>query len=167
MRSIGSGSSQGSGSTFATGRALEQRSVAILSNLGWRARLVGGSGDQGADVIATRNGFTLLVQCKAYAKPVSNRAVQEAFAGQRYHAANAACVVSTAGYTPGAKALAASTAVLALDLRELDGIDRLLGLDRNRRIIRCRTCFQRMRVPVRRIGRVRCPRCKVRAWHWT
>ncbi len=66
----------------------------------------------------------LVVQCKRYAKPVGNGAVQEVVAARSYWHADWAAVVSNAGFTPAARKLAAATDVLLLHhdaLTELGG----------------------------------------------
>lgn len=57
----------------------------LLSNSGWTSFVTKASGDQGVDVVATRNRCFLAVQCKIYSKPVDNKAVQAVFAGKKYY----------------------------------------------------------------------------------
>ena len=94
-----------------------------LARAGWRAHRTPASGDQGADIVAIRDGRRLIVQCKRLTKPVGNAAVQEAAAAQRYWAGDRAAVVSNAGFTPAARRLAAATGVLLLHHEGLDAID--------------------------------------------
>jgi restriction system protein len=90
-----------------------------LRGRGWNARPTPASGDQGADVIAERFDHRVVIQCKLYSKPVGNKAVQEVHSAKTYYGATSAVVVSNAGFTPSARALAASTGVLLLDQMEL------------------------------------------------
>jgi hypothetical protein len=85
-----------------------------LRRAGWRADAVGATGDQGADIVATRRRHVLVVQCKLYAQPVGNRAVQEVHAARSHRRATLAAVVTNAGYTRAARQLAQSTGVLLL-----------------------------------------------------
>lgn len=85
-----------------------------LRHSGWTARLTGGSGDQGADVIAEKDGRRLVLQCKLYTKAVNNKAVQEASAARQHERAHMAAVVTPAGYTASARSLAGTTGVLLL-----------------------------------------------------
>ncbi|MHB2210552.1 restriction endonuclease [Methylobacterium sp. CM6257] len=94
-----------------------------LARAGWRAHRTPASGDQGADIVAVRDGLRLVVQCKRLTKPVGNAAVQEAAAALRYWAGDRAAVVSNAGFTPAARRLAAATGVLLLHHDALDAID--------------------------------------------
>ena len=93
------------------GLAFEAWVAEALSGFGWTAQTTPGSGDQGLDVIARRNGKTLGVQCKLYRSPIGNRAVQEAHAGKAFHGVDAAAVLSNAAFTPSARALAEATGV--------------------------------------------------------
>ncbi|KAA5609651.1 restriction endonuclease [Rhodovastum atsumiense] len=151
----------------------EAECAAILSALGWCARCVGRSGDQGADVIATKAGVRIVLQCKLYTAPVGNRAVQEAYAAVAYHGAHRAAVVASSGFTTSARALAAQTGVLLLHPDQLGSADRLFGVPEPvaptpkppRRVIRrCPSCGTGLRLPQWRAGHVRCPCCGHRFW---
>lgn len=43
-----------------------------FSENGWQVQHIGGTGDQGADLIVTKDDTTAVVQCKFYQKPVGN-----------------------------------------------------------------------------------------------
>lgn len=75
---------------------------------GWDAEATQGSSDQGVDVIASKNGFTIVAQCKKYAKPVGNKAVQEIVAGKNHYKADKGIVIASSGFTNSAAQLAAS-----------------------------------------------------------
>jgi restriction system protein len=94
-----------------------------LSRVGWQARVIGASGDQGVDVVAEKNGRRIVLQCKKYSSPVGNKAVQEAFAGMHYHSANAAYVVSNGAYTKAALQLASTTGVRLMHYSELHDLE--------------------------------------------
>src|SRR5205823_2118932 len=79
--------------------------AARLVEAGWSVGMTPISGDQGIDIIAERDGVTLVLQCKLYTSPVGNRAVQEALSGKAYAGAQACVVVSNAPYTMAAKDL--------------------------------------------------------------
>lgn len=85
-----------------------------LEQFGWTARVTKGSGDQGVDVIAERDGVSLGLQCKLYSSAVGNKAVQEAFAGAKHMGLDKAAVLTNADFTRSAKDLAVSTDVLLL-----------------------------------------------------
>ncbi len=104
------------------GIAYERYCAARLAQAGWRAHPTKASGDQGADVVAERDGTRLVLQCKRYAKPVGNGAVQEAVAARGYWNADLAAVVTNAGFTPAARRLAGATGVHLLHHDDLDGL---------------------------------------------
>jgi restriction system protein len=104
----------------------ERYCALVLRERKWDARLTPPSGDQGVDIVADKRGLRIVVQCKKYAKPVGNRAVQEIVAGIAHQDAQRGVVVATSGYTSSAIKLAASNEVLLLHYSELRRIDRLL-----------------------------------------
>lgn len=94
----------------------------LLRRSGWEVELTKASGDQGADVVARRNGRTLVVQCKLYTSPVGNKAVQEAHGAKSHLRAQYAAVVTNTTFTPSAQELARSTSTLLLHHTELSGL---------------------------------------------
>ncbi len=97
----------------------EQLCAEILRRSGWSATLTKGSGDQGVDVHASKGGFSLVVQCKLYGRPIGNKAVQEAHAAKVHMGAHLAVVASNQPFTPSAQQLASTTGTLLLHYTEL------------------------------------------------
>lgn len=85
-----------------------------LKAKGWSTQTTKGSGDQGVDVIADRNGIRAVIQCKLYSSAVGNAAVQQVIGGKAFYNAQIAIVISNSTYTPAAKQLAAVTGVKLL-----------------------------------------------------
>lgn len=92
-----------------------------LTSAGWNVRVVGAKGDQGVDLVATKDGLVAVFQCKLYSQPVGNSAVQEVHAGRALYDAAIACVVTNATYTPSAQAAATHTGVQLLHYSLLRG----------------------------------------------
>lgn len=69
------------------------------------------SGDQGVDVLASKDGRRYAVQCKLYSNPVGNKAVQEVYAGKTYYGCTDAAVMTNSTFTESAKVLADSLGV--------------------------------------------------------
>jgi restriction system protein len=113
-------------SAIATGEDFEHFVSDQLEASGWNVRHTARSGDQGADLVAEKSGLSVAVQCKLYAQPVGNKAVQEALAAQRYYATDHAAVVSNAAFTKSAVQLARSADVLLLHASDLDALDGLV-----------------------------------------
>jgi hypothetical protein len=98
-----------------SGTQFELYVAGLLRAMGHNTTVLGGSGDQGVDLIVDYFGERVAVQCKNYAKPVGNRPVQEVFAGAKHHGCQQAWVVAPAGFTAGAFALARSVGVKLFD----------------------------------------------------
>ncbi len=98
-----------------------------LKRTGWDARVTMQSRDQGVDIVAEKDGRRLVLQCKLYASPVGNKAVQEVAAGRAHEKADYGAVVSNNRYTASAEQLAQTNGVMSLHYRDLDSIDTLLG----------------------------------------
>lgn len=97
-----------------------ERSVASeLAQLGFSVQFTPRTGDQGVDILATRGNQRLAIQCKDYQGSVGNDAVQQAFAGARFHEMDEAVVVSPATYTKAALMAAQSLGVKCLHHRQL------------------------------------------------
>ena len=109
------------------GHEFEHWVADALRSFGWETLVTPMAGDQGIDVIASKNGLRVGIQCKLYSQPVGNKAIQEAMAGARYHGLHRAAVLSNASFTRSAQDLAASTDVLLMSQFDLPELDRLLG----------------------------------------
>ena len=84
----------------------------VMKKDGWDARATQGSGDQGADVIAEKDGYKVIVQCKKYKGSVGNKAVQEVFAAKKFFNGTHGVVVNSSGqFTKSARALAAKNGI--------------------------------------------------------
>ena len=101
------------------GHAFEKWVAEALIGFGWEAEVTSGSGDQGIDVIAKKEGKKLGIQCKLYSSAIGNKAVQEAHAGKSYYNADAVAVLSNASYTSSAKDLARVTGVELLSHHDI------------------------------------------------
>jgi hypothetical protein len=99
----------------------------ILKRHGWEAHATQATGDQGVDVIASKDGLKGAIQCKRYSSPVGNKAVQEVYSGMRFIGGNFSAVVTNAGFTRSAKVLAQSLGVHLLHHDELKSIEERLS----------------------------------------
>ncbi len=106
----------------------EKQCADVLKECGWDANTTPKSSDQGVDVIATKNGKTVAIQCKLYSKPVGNKAVQEVNTGKSYYKADYAIVVSNNTYTASARQLAKNCGVLLLFYDDLKNLDKTLNI---------------------------------------
>ena len=106
----------------------------VLGDNGFKhVELTKGSGDQGVDILAERNGKSYAIQCKNYAGAVGNFAVQEAFAGAQHYGCELAAVICPGTFTRGARELAATTGVLLWDEKKLSRMMKISGRRPRRR----------------------------------
>jgi restriction system protein len=89
---------------------------------GWDAQETKASSDQGVDVVANRDGLKLVAQCKKFAKPVGNSAVQEIVAGMKYYDAALGVVIAPNGYTPSAVKLASANDIQLIHHTEIKNL---------------------------------------------
>jgi len=74
-----------------------------------------GSGDQGIDVIAYKDGIKFGIQCKCYSSDIGNKAVQEAYSGKEFYGCHIGAVLSNRHFTPSAIELASKNRILLWD----------------------------------------------------
>lgn len=99
-----------------SGGEFEQYVALVLADNGFKhVQVTKGSGDQGADVLAERNGISYAIQCKNYEGSVGNYAVQEAYAAAQFYRCDRAAVICPGEFTRGAKELAEATGVTLWD----------------------------------------------------
>ena len=103
------------------GHTFEHYCADLLTENGYEnVEVTKGSGDQGLDVIAYRDGVKYGIQCKCYSSDIGNKAVQEAFAGKTYYNCHVAAVLTNRHFTKSAKELAESNKVLLWDREKLE-----------------------------------------------
>lgn len=74
-----------------------------------------GSGDQGVDILAIKDGIKYAIQCKNYASPLSNTPVQEINAGKTFYNCHVGVVMTNSVFTASSKDLAQATGVILWD----------------------------------------------------
>ncbi len=100
----------------------EKQIATNLKKLGFEARTTKASGDQGADVLASKDGVSFAIQCKMYSKPVGNKAVQEANAGRDFYKKDYGVVISNAGFTKSARQAAHACGIILLNDNQLESL---------------------------------------------
>lgn len=81
------------------------------------------TGDQGADLIATKDGKIYVIQVKKYSNPVGNGAVQEVVAAKNYYNGEVGVVITNSTFTDPAKALAAKNNIILIDKHKIKDLD--------------------------------------------
>jgi HJR/Mrr/RecB family endonuclease len=78
-----------------------------------------GPGDQGADIIASKDGDKFAVQVKHYKTKLNNSPIQEAVAAMAQYHCTRSMVITNSHFTAGAKILAASNNCILVDREKL------------------------------------------------
>lgn len=108
-----------------------------------------GSGDQGIDITAHKDGKKYGIQCKYYTGTVGNKAVQEAYAGAAFYSCDVAMVITNAAFSKSAAALAQK-----LGVELLDGIDAIALFESAKAAGRNLTDEEREKAEVERLERL-------------
>lgn len=96
-----------------TGVQFEEFCAQLLIKNGYEeVTLTPGSGDQGIDIIAYRDGVRYGIQCKCYSADIGNSAVQEVFAGRSYYKCHVGIVLTNRHFSPSAIQLAETNGIV-------------------------------------------------------
>jgi len=102
------------------GYAFERFCADILAANGFESvRVTQGSGDQGIDIIAFKDGIKYGIQCKCYSSDIGNKAVQEAFAGKTFYDCHVGIVLTNQHFTLHAIELAKKNGIVLWDRNKL------------------------------------------------
>lgn len=94
------------------GHAFEHWCAAALkANRFTNVSVTKGSGDQGVDVLAQKDGIKYAIQCKCYSRKLTNKPVQEVYTGKDYYGCEVGVVMTNSYFTSGAIDLAKSVGV--------------------------------------------------------
>lgn len=100
------------------GHEFEYWCASLLRKIGFsNVEVTQGSGDQGVDVLAEKDGIRYAIQCKCYSKDLGNKPVQEVNSGKmmpEYHC-QIGVVMTNRYFTKGARDLADATGTLLWD----------------------------------------------------
>jgi hypothetical protein len=102
-----------------SGRDFESYVAGIFRESGFHVEPRGGPGDQGCDLLLSNGNERVVCQVKRSARPVSNKAIQEAVAAISFYNANRAMVVTNATFTKGAVELGLANRCELVDRHEL------------------------------------------------
>ena len=95
------------------GWQFEEYCSKLLTKNGFeRVMVTSGSGDQGIDIIAYKDGIKYGIQCKLYKSDVGNKAVQEAYSGKSYYGCHVGVVLTNSYFTRSAYDLAERNGIL-------------------------------------------------------
>lgn len=98
------------------GRDFEYYCADVLRANGFcQVEVTRGSGDYGADILASRDGVSYAIQCKCYEAHVGTHAVAEAYAAHDYYGCMVAVVMTNDYFTQPAREMADRLRVLLWD----------------------------------------------------
>lgn len=98
------------------GSQFEEWCADLLKDLGYSdVSRTGKAGDQGVDLLATKDGVRYAIQCKCYSSDLGNTPVQEINTGKVIYRCQIGVVMTNRHFTPGGKAAAEATGVLLWD----------------------------------------------------
>ena len=98
------------------GRDFEYFCADLLQKRGFlEVEVTKGSGDNGVDILAEKDGVTYAIQCKRYEEPVGVKAVQEAYAGRDYYDRMVGVVMSNQYFTKNAVDMARKLKIMLWD----------------------------------------------------
>lgn len=106
---------------YMDGSQFEYFCADILKKKGYEnVEVTKGSGDQGVDIIAERDGIRYAIQCKCYSSTVGNKAVQEVYAGKDFYRCQIGVVMTNNYFTKSAIELAESNGTILWDRDSLN-----------------------------------------------
>ena len=79
-----------------------------------------GSGDQGVDILADKEGIRYAIQCKCFSNPLGNKPIQEVHAGKDIYRCHVGVVMTNSTFTPSAIEAAEHTNTLLWDRQTLE-----------------------------------------------
>jgi len=97
------------------GQEFEKFLAEMFSKKGFETEITKATGDQGIDVIISKNGSRIGIQAKCYSGTVGNSAIQEVFAGKSYYRLDKVMVVTNRLFTDSAQQLARVNSVILWD----------------------------------------------------
>ena len=112
-----------------SGQEFENFVAKLFSRMGYETEVTKATGDQGVDIIVSKNGNKIGIQAKCYSGSVGNSAIQEVVAGKNYYRLDKGIVVTNNFFTESAQQLAQANSVVLWDRNILkEKIDDILNL---------------------------------------
>ena len=104
------------------GKGFELEVAKVLLSKGYIVRHVGGSGDEGVDLVVKHDGKRIIVQCKAFRNYVNAGIVREVYGTLIHQKADEAWVVVASGFYGGAKAFASGKPIRLITAQQLKNL---------------------------------------------
>lgn len=98
------------------GHEFEYWCADLLRKIGFiNVEVTQGSGDQGVDILAEKDGIKYAIQCKCYSSDLGNKPIQEVHTGKAIYHCQIGAVITNRHFTQGGKDAAKATGVLLWD----------------------------------------------------
>ncbi len=97
----------------------------LFRQMGYRTQVTRSSGDQGVDILASKDGILIAIQTKCYSGKVGNHSIMEVVGGMKFYNADKCMVVTNSTFTKSAIELAKANDVDLWDRQDL--INKLAG----------------------------------------
>lgn len=105
------------------GHTFEHWCADLLKKAGFQdVEVTQGSGDQGVDILALKDGIKYAIQCKCYSSDLGNKPVQEVNTGKTIYRCQIGAVMTNRYFTAGGKEAAEATGVLLWDRDKLESM---------------------------------------------
>lgn len=113
-------------SPHAIGVQYEQECIELFSENGWIALDTPVSGDKGADIIASKRGIRIVVQCKKWAQKAGTSAVQEIASAKIFYEADFAVLLNENGITSQAEDIANKLGIITASKEDISDLEILI-----------------------------------------
>lgn len=97
------------------GQEFENFIAKLFTNMGYETKLTKATGDQGIDIVISKNGNKIGIQAKCYSGNVGNSAIQEVVAGINYYQLDKGMVITNSFFTESAQQLAQANSIVLWD----------------------------------------------------
>lgn len=106
---------------YMDGHTFEHWCAELLKKNGFiNVEVTQGSGDQGVDILAVKDGIKYAIQCKCYSSDLGNKPIQEVNTGRAIYHCQIGAVMTNRYFTVGGKEAAEATGVLLWDRDKLN-----------------------------------------------
>ena len=102
-----------------SGSAFEVEVARVFQRRGYAVQRTGGAGDEGVDLRLAKDGKSILAQCKAHKNPVGPAVVRDLYGTLLHHKHAEAWLISTSGFTVGARRFAQGKPLRLVTLEDL------------------------------------------------
>lgn len=104
----------------------EDECIESFRESGWAALETSKTGDRGADIIASKRGFKIVVQCKNWSGKIDTSAIQEISTAQLYYEADFAVLICETTPTKQAQEMAEKLGTLIINKEDIPEIEIVL-----------------------------------------